>query len=276
MFSALSETTHRAEASDSGNACSYLRFAEHDRIGAVLFDVDGTLYHQKPLRVRMAMELLGLPFASRSIRRAHRTWKIISSFRGFREELRALSDGYIPLEELQYLAAANRLGVAVEEVRDVIRHWMFERPLRHLPGCMRVGLPQFLADLRARNVKLGVFSDYPAREKLVALGVDDFISFRLAATDSEINAFKPSPVGFLRACSLFELPPSQVLYVGDREDVDAVGAERAGMPCAILSGRARRDGSASPSRFKTFSSLAELRPELERSGEDRKGSGIPP
>lgn len=264
MPSVLPETTPSAESSESGTA-HCLHFEEHDRIGAVLFDVDGTLYHQKPLRLRMAMELLGLPFATRSIRRARRVWKIISGFRHVREELRARCRDNVPLDELQYLAAAKRVGVPVEEVRDVIRHWMSERPLLHLRSCIRADLPGLLTHLRERDIQLGVFSDYPAREKLVALGVDEFFSLRLAATDSEINAFKPSPEGFLRACSLFDLPPAHVLYVGDREDVDAIGAERAGMPCAILTRNSSRNTPATRTRFKTLSSLSELCHEFHRS-----------
>jgi FMN phosphatase YigB (HAD superfamily) len=33
------------------------------------------------------------------------------------------------------------------------------------------------------------------------------------------------------------LDPSEVLYVGDRIDVDAPGARAAGMPCAVLTTR---------------------------------------
>ncbi|MCA8943162.1 MAG: HAD hydrolase-like protein, partial [Planctomycetes bacterium] len=63
--------------------------------------------------------------------------------------------------------------------------------------------------------------------------------------------------GFLRAATIWQLPPHRVLYVGDRPSVDAVGARAAGMRCVIVgkSGLGRS--------FVGVSSFAELRQRLE-------------
>ena len=58
----------------------------------------------------------------------------------------------------------------------------------------------------------------------------------LCSTDKEINAFKPHPRGYLRACEEWGLQPQEVLYVGDRPEVDAKGAKAAGMPCMMVGG----------------------------------------
>ena len=85
------------------------------------------------------------------------------------------------------------------------------------------------------------------------------MSAALCATDPEINAFKPYPKGFLHACTLWGLRPEEVLYVGDRPEVDAVGALNAGMPCVILAPWPRQKGQSDmPSVYKTFSSFARL------------------
>jgi phosphoglycolate phosphatase/putative hydrolase of the HAD superfamily len=75
--------------------------------------------------------------------------------------------------------------VEVEEVRATVGEWIFRRPLRHLGKCRRKDVPSFLSFVEAHGMKAGVFSDYPAVEKLAALGLDSQISLALCATDPE-------------------------------------------------------------------------------------------
>lgn len=48
------------------------------------------------------------------------------------------------------------------------------------------------------------------------------------------NAFKPAPVGFQRACKVWRLVAEEVLYVGDRPNIDRKGTAAAGMRRAIV------------------------------------------
>jgi putative hydrolase of the HAD superfamily len=50
----------------------------------------------------------------------------------------------------------------------------------------------------------------------------------------DVNAFKPHPRGFLAAAERWGLAPDSILYVGDRPEVDAVGAAAAGMRCVVI------------------------------------------
>jgi HAD superfamily hydrolase (TIGR01549 family) len=147
----------------------------------------------------------------------------------------------------------------VEEVEAAVTEWIFRRPLKYLRRCRRAGIEDLLGTLASRGIPAGVFSDYPAREKLEALRLAEKISWVACATDAEVNAFKPHPKGFVWSCERWGLDPAEVLYVGDRAEVDALGAANAGMPCAILS---RRLGlapqGAPPARFTRFSSFAGL------------------
>ncbi len=202
-------------------------------IRGILMDLDGTLYHQRPLRWHMLLEL-GLSPLTLGPRRAARTLRHLRAFRQVREQLRDLGCPNEPLEDLQYSRTAERLGDEAQAVRETVAEWMYRRPLRHLPPCRRADLPAFLDAQRERGLQLGVFSDYPAPDKLEALGVADRFSLTLCATDAEINAFKPHPRGFERACELWDLKPEQVLYVGDRDEVDGAGAQAAGMPVVVL------------------------------------------
>jgi HAD superfamily hydrolase (TIGR01549 family) len=201
---------------------------------AVLLDVDGTLYRQAPVRVHMALEMAWYSLATFSIRRMIRLIRGILYFRRFRERLRAVGRPSGSLDELQYSEPARELGEEAAGLRGTVLEWMQQRPLRHVAKARRPGVGRFLRLLQARDIKAGAFSDYPVLAKLEALQLADHFSVTLCATDCEINAFKPHPAGFLRACEIWNLTPSEVLYIGDRPEVDAAGARAAGMPCLII------------------------------------------
>jgi len=194
-------------------------------IRAVLFDVDGTLYRQSPLRAFMLLEIL----AYGAFRPAS-GWKVagtLSVFRRERERLRGKGGGTEPLERLQYEVVATRLRTTPEYVKAVVEEWMFRRPLRYLRFCKRPGIEPLFEACADLGVRVGAFSDYPTKRKLEALGVSPWFDLHLAGTDPEINAFKPSPRGILHACALWEIDPRTCLYVGDRPEVDGVAARNA-------------------------------------------------
>ncbi len=201
-------------------------------VNAVLWDLDGTLYHQAPLRRRMLMELAWTPL-TRGLG-ARRILRRLRSFRRVREELRERGRPEESLERLQYAEPARRIGEDPEAVEATVAEWMYERPLRHLRRTRRGGIEELLSEFSRRGLRLGIFSDYPAEAKLAALGLEGRFKPVLCATDRAINAFKPHPAGFLAACEAWGLEPGAVLYVGDREDVDGVGARNAGMRTYIL------------------------------------------
>ena len=201
-----------------------------DRVRAVLFDLDGTLYRQRPLRALMAIELLSLPLTAPLL--ASRRLKALSAYRKAQESMRHRASTASPEGQLQ--AAATASGLPVTDVDALVTEWMQQRPLKYLQYCRAPGLPPFLDRLERLGILAGVLSDYPARAKLGALGLGHRFSPVLCSTDPEVGAFKPSPRGFLRACEIWDLPPAEVLFVGDRPDVDAAGAAAAGMPCVIM------------------------------------------
>jgi HAD superfamily hydrolase (TIGR01549 family) len=236
-------------------------------IRAVLLDVDGTLYHQRPLRCFMALELCTLPLSMRSCRSAYSVWRSLGHFRHVREELRHLGEPEDDLATLQYVEAAKRAREDQAQIESVAAEWIYQRPLKYLRLCRRRGLEAFLMFLESKGIQVGVFSDYPVLEKLQALGLSGKMSLALCATDPEINAFKPHPKGFLHACALWGLSPEEVLYIGDRLEVDAVGAANAGMPCALLGEGTRvRQYSNSSIGYVTFSSFIGLQHALTSNG----------
>jgi HAD superfamily hydrolase (TIGR01509 family) len=218
-------------------------FAANQRIRAVLFDLDGTLYLQNRMRALMAAELLTLavrnPFA------APRRLRALSEYRKTQERLRrenaAASD--VSSSGDQIGVAAARAGISSAELQSLVDEWMLERPLKYLSFCRAPGLVPLLEFFDRMQLPMGVLSDYPPAAKLRALGLADRFSLVLCSTDPEIGVFKPHPRGFLAACDRWGLRPREVLMVGDRADVDAAGAAAAGMPCVVIGKRSSSNGA---------------------------------
>lgn len=207
-----------------------------DALKAVLFDLDGTLYHQAPVRALMAAEL-AVDAVRHGLIAGRRTTKALLTFRRVCEETRELGIVFEPLHDLQVAETARRTGASIERVRDIVDEWMFRRPLKYLHMARRRDVLQRAVDLRRSGFQVGVLSDYPVTDKLAALRVDSLFSLQLCTTDRSINALKPHPRGFLIACEQWGLRPAQVAYVGDRRDVDLAGAISAGMTCFLVGDR---------------------------------------
>jgi len=91
-----------------------------------------------------------------------------------------------------------------------------------------------LQQLAARNVQLGVLSNYaPTLERrLVQLGIRHYFGF--VVVSSLVGLSKPDPAIFNMAVTHVSCPRSSVLYVGDNPEIDIEGAERAGLPAVLL------------------------------------------
>jgi len=96
------------------------------------------------------------------------------------------------------------------------------------PGVRRVTL-----ELARRGLRMGVVTDAPrfkAYARLDAAGLVDAFDFVLTLTDH--GERKPSERPFRAALDLLQLPPHQVLMVGDWPERDMVGAKAVGLRTA--------------------------------------------
>jgi len=201
------------------------------RLKAVVFDVDGTLYRQGRLRRAMARRLL-LAHAARPLH-GLRTFRVLSAYRKAQEHLRerpATTD----LAEEQLRMACERSQADRAFVAACMARWMEREPLDLLAACMWPGLLEFIRECKARGLRTGVLSDYPAEAKLEALGLKGLFDVVLCAQAADIGVFKPNPRGLRVALERLGTTAGEALYVGDRAEVDAVAAAAAGVPCAII------------------------------------------
>jgi putative hydrolase of the HAD superfamily len=200
---------------------------EWDKVQAVIFDVDGTLYDQYLLRRRMLWKLMTFYIVH--------PWQIsdlktLSIFR--REREKRILEKNVDIENAQYQWTAQASGVSVERVREIVNKFIHEVPLQYLLRYRSPGIEQFWNSLHAGNIKTAVFSDYPAADKLRALELPETVCF--SATDKEIDAFKPNHKGLLYVADFLKIPVGDCLFIGDRDERDGECARAAGMPYLLI------------------------------------------
>ena len=225
---------------------------------ALIVDVDGTLYRQRPVRRVMLWRLL----------RAHawrpalgiRTLRVLRAYRRAHEALRTMPAGTPDLADRQVQLACDWTGLSPAMVGACVTRWFEREPLDLVGRAVRDGVPECLQAARDRNVRLGVLSDYPAGEKLAAMGIAHFFDVTVSAQDDAVRELKPSPRGLEVVLQSLAVECHRALYVGDRPEVDAAAAARAGVPCVIIGRRT----NAHADRWVGLSSYIELRDAITR------------
>jgi HAD superfamily hydrolase (TIGR01549 family) len=197
---------------------------------AVIFDVDGTLYDQRKLRFYIVREMVICVLQDPG-RIAE--LKILRHFRRMREKHAAESAS--DLESRQYVWAAQAARVSPDQVQRVVKEWMLERPLAYLRSCRYPEAEALFSQLQRQGIPIGIFSDYPALDKLRALGLTAQVI--VSATCAGVNRLKPDPTGLLVAAAKLGAPAVECLFIGDQEAKDGVCARRASMPYLILTSR---------------------------------------
>jgi HAD superfamily hydrolase (TIGR01509 family) len=192
-----------------------------DRTEAWLVDLDGTLYWQLPVRLAMACELS--IFGTRNV-------PMISRFRREQELLRKESQAEGCPYQTQLVRTAAALGKELECVATSIAHWMEQRPGKWLRLWRRKRLIAEIQAFREAGGKTALVSDYPARRKLQALGVEQLFDVVVACGEpGGPMRLKPSPQGYLLAAQRLAVAPERCLVLGDRDDADGEAARQAGM-----------------------------------------------
>lgn len=200
---------------------------KYDVLDAVIFDVDGTLYNQKMLRLRVFLSLL------KTLCFHMDTWLIIKVLRSFRRhrESAAFIDAEASLES-QYQWVAEATHLKIDFVRAVVEKWMFVQPLKHLGACQYPGVDLFFKKLKERRIMIGIFSDYPAKQKLTAMALE--ADCYVCSTDHDVRRLKPDPKGLLKCCGEMRVDPRKTLYIGDRKELDGACARAADIPYCII------------------------------------------
>lgn len=209
---------------------------------AVVFDLDGTLYFQRKLRLTMACRLafyyLCHPFHIKELlvlkefRTVREHWDELSKRAEDRQNMNLKSPR--SLDTAQYLYVAEKMHVKAETVEQVVQTWIYENPLSALQKSRDEAIAELIKKLKEKNLFVLIFSDYPVKEKLSALGLITLADGMYSAVDERLMELKPSPKGLKLIMEDFHLEASQILMVGDRFSKDGMSAVNAGTDYLIL------------------------------------------
>lgn len=203
-----------------------------ERLKALIFDVDGTLYEQGPVRRAMLFRLLRAHLTSP--RQGWLTLEALQAYRNAQEMLRATSHESEDIANTQLLLAAKQVGVRVEVISSFVARWMEQEPLSVVASAIRKDIPELLRNAKRHGLLLAAYSDYPADRKLAAMGMAEFFDVAVTAQDRGIQRFKPDPTGLEVTLQRLGVRSDEAIYIGDRPEVDDVAAARAGMRYFIL------------------------------------------
>jgi HAD superfamily hydrolase (TIGR01549 family) len=196
-------------------------------IRLVAFDVDGTLYRQRPLRLRMGRDMV-----IHTIAKCDRnTISVVSTYRRIRERLAA--EEVVEFERVLIAETAMATSMSPERVHAIVSEWIETRPLRYLRSCLFSGVPQLFAGLQRAGKKIGIFSDYPAMEKLAAMG----LTAHHVIAASDVGLLKPHARGLQTLMATACATAHETLFIGDRADRDGAAGRRAGVRILIRSSK---------------------------------------
>ena len=190
--------------------------------GAWLIDLDGTLYHARPVQVLTGLELLCAGPSAIGVVRA---------FRQEHEQMRREAIAFEPDPwRAQISRTARRLELSPALIDRLAQRWMIERPSRWLRAFRRRRLLATIHKARSQGIRTGLVSDYPASQKLSRMGLASLFDTIVASGEpGGATRLKPDPTGFLLAAERLGIAPERCLVIGDREDADGAAARAAGM-----------------------------------------------
>jgi len=192
------------------------------KFSAVAFDLDGTLYPDLHLFVKL------IPFLIKN----HRLLHVMGTVR---DRLRT-SHNYqagIDFYDLQASLMAELLGKTAattkeETERLIYRGWeLYFKRIKLFPH-----LRETLDAFRHAGIPLGLLSDFPPDAKLANMKLSQYWDVTLSS--EQTGRLKPDPLPFLELARQMKQRPCDMLYVGNNVRYDVEGALSAGMKAALI------------------------------------------
>jgi putative hydrolase of the HAD superfamily len=189
-------------------------------IEAVLWDVDDTIFdftgsERTGLLRHFAAE--GLPSDGAALER----WRRVTD-----TEYGRFAAGELTYEQQRRRRVRGFLG---RPIGDADADAWYDRYVALFEAAW-TAFPDAAAVLDALPYRQGILSNSSTvhqERRMSALGLRHH--FEVLLCSDLLGCAKPDRSAFLAACEALGVPPSRVAYVGDRLDVDAVGARRAGL-----------------------------------------------
>lgn len=188
-------------------------------IEAIAFDIDGTLYSDMSLYIRILPYFLKrLPFFlayNRARKILHRT--------------APLADFY----EYQARLLAEELKISSQDAKKMIQENVYDgmKPFFKKIKAFK-GVHTLFEECKKRNIKIGILSDFPPEQKGDIWGLAPMCDVIMGS--EECGALKPSIYTFGSFAKALNVSPEKILYVGNSIRADINGAKKAGMKTAYI------------------------------------------
>lgn len=188
-------------------------------IEAIAFDIDGTLYSDMSLYIRILPYFLKrLPFFlayNRARKILHRT--------------APLADFY----EYQARLLAEELKISSQDAKKMIQENVYDgmKPFFKKIKAFK-GVHALFEECKKHNIKIGILSDFPPEQKGDIWGLAPMCDVIMGS--EECGALKPSIYTFGSFAKALNVSPEKILYVGNSIRADINGAKKAGMKTAYI------------------------------------------
>ena len=186
-------------------------------IKSVAFDIDGTLYKNWHLYLRMFFHLL-------------RYNQFFIKYGLVRDTLH--SEEQLPdFMDEQARRMAQKLNTTTEDAKerlDKIIYNGLKKYFAKIKAC--TGAKECICKLKENGLKIALLSDFPPEQKGEVWGIKQYCDVILGT--EAVGALKPSPIAFLEMAKKLEVSPEEILFVGNSHKFDVKGAKAAGMKSA--------------------------------------------
>jgi FMN phosphatase YigB (HAD superfamily) len=204
------------------------------KIKAVLFDLDGTLFHHLPASGEIFLAYVrsrGMQVSEENrIRAEHWIHFYFAYSPELQADLKIFKDdqkGFWINFTQRRLIASGILPAHAIELAPQVSAYMGEsyKPEVHVPDDARL----LLKFLQESGYILGMVSNRnnPFQDEMQKLKLDSHFQFFLAG--GEVNSFKPDALIFERALELAGTCAQETMYVGDNYFADIIGSQRVGL-----------------------------------------------
>lgn len=213
-------------------------------IQAVAFDIDGTLYKEINLNIRVFPRVL-------------RHLNFFLQYDKARKLLRN-KESYEDFGKAQAELMGQLLHCSPEAARERLNTTVYEGLKKYFKrfGAYK-GALEFIQKLKEAGIKIAVLSDFPPEQKGDIWGIRPYCDVVLGS--EQIGALKPSPYVFSKLQEELKVPAENILYVGNNHTYDVIGPKKAGMKAAwIISNIKTFFGKKSQVADFTFSKYSQL------------------
>lgn len=191
-----------------------------DNKSAVIFDLDGTLYDNRILPLRL---IVADPFNIFKLKAERKARKLLKGI-DFKDAAGVYDALFAKMTEVNSRLTVEKAREWYQETympTQVAMLALYEKP--------RPCVDNLLQSLRDRGMKIILYTDYGhAREKVQALNIDPAY-FDVIASAPKMGGLKPCKQSIERLLEYCGITAKDTIMIGDRDDTDGAAAQSVGM-----------------------------------------------